>query len=63
MRRRTLWINIGIGAVIVVVIGLILGSLRSGESPVDERTATVTRGDISATVTASGTVERAGIVE
>ena len=63
MRRRTLWINVGIGVVIVVVIGLIVGSLRSSEQVVDERTVTVTRGDISATVTASGTVERAGIVE
>ena len=63
MSRRTLWINIGIGAVIVVVVGLIVASLRSTEQPVDERTVTVTRGDISATVTASGTVERAGVVE
>lgn len=53
----------GIGALIVVVIALIVGSLRSGEQPSSDRTVTVTRGDISATVTASGTVERAGVVD
>ena len=63
MRRRTLWINLGIGALIVVIIALIVGSLRSGEQPTEERTVTVSRGDISATVTASGTVERSGVVD
>lgn len=63
MKRRTLWINLGIGALIVVIIGLIVASLQSGEPPTNERTVTVARGDISATVTASGTVERAGVVE
>lgn len=63
MKRRTLWINLGIGAVIVAIIALIIASLQSGEVPTDERTVTVVRGDVSATVTASGTVERAGIVE
>lgn len=63
MKRRTLWINLGIGAVIVVVIALIVASLRSGEPPTSDRTVTVTRGDISATVTASGTVARTGVVD
>lgn len=63
MKRRTLWINLGIGAVIVVVIGLIVAVLRPSESAEEQRTVSVTRGDLSATVTASGTVERAGIVD
>lgn len=63
MKRRTLWINLGIGALIVVIIALIVSSLQSGEQPTSERTVTVSRGDISATVTASGTVERSGVVE
>ena len=63
MKRRTLWVNVAIGAVIVVVLGLIVISLRPGEEPVDQRTVTAVRGDISSTVTASGTVERAGVVE
>ena len=63
MRRRTLWINLGIGALIVVIIALIVGSLRSGEQPTEDRTVTVSRGDLRSTVTASGTVARAGVVE
>ena len=63
MKRRTLWINLGIGALIVVIIALIVASLQSGEEPTNERTVTVSRGDISATVTASGTVERSGVVD
>lgn len=63
MKRRTLLLNLGIGVVIVAVLGLILVSLRGGQQPDDERTVTVVRGDITATVTASGTVERAGVVE
>jgi RND family efflux transporter MFP subunit len=63
MKRRTLWVNVAIGAVIVAVVGLIVVSLRPGEEPVDQRTVTATRGDVSSTVTASGTVERAGVVE
>lgn len=63
MKRRTLWINLGIGALIVVIIALIVASLQSGEEASNERTVTVSRGDISATVTANGTVERSGVVE
>ena len=63
MKRRTLWVNLAIGAVIIVVIGLILAALRPTEAPPEQRTVTVSRGDLSSTVTASGAVERAGIVE
>lgn len=63
MKRRTLWINVGIGVLILLVIALIVALLQSGEELTSERTVTVSRGDISATVTASGTVERAGVVE
>src|SRR6056297_34504 len=63
MKRRTLWVNLGIGAAIVVVIGLIFAILRPAPAPDEQRTVSVTRGAISATVTASGTVERAGVVD
>ena len=63
MKRRTLWLNLGIGVVILAVLGLIFGALRGGQQPDEERTVTVVRGDITATVTASGTVQRAGVVE
>ncbi|MGA1146751.1 MAG: efflux RND transporter periplasmic adaptor subunit [Candidatus Nanopelagicales bacterium] len=63
MKRRTLWVNLAIGAVIVVVLGLIVTSLRSAPPPQDQKTVTVERADVTATVTASGTVERAGVVE
>ena len=63
MRRRTLWVNVAIGAAIVAVIAVILAALRPSDAPVEQRTVTVARGDIAATVTASGTVERAGVVE
>lgn len=63
MKRRTLWVNLGIGAVIVIVIGLIFAALRPANEPIEQRTVTVARGDVSATVTASGTVERAGVVD
>ena len=63
MRRRTLWVNVAIGAAIVAVIAVILAALRPSDEPVEQRTVTVARGDITATVTASGTVERAGVVE
>src|SRR6056297_3616048 len=62
MKRRTLWVNLGIGAAIVVVIGLIFAFLRPAPAPEEQRTVSVSRGSISATVTASGTVERAGVV-
>ena len=63
MKRRTLWVNLGIGAAIVVVIGLIFAFLRPAPAPEEQRTVSVSRGSISATVTASGTVERAGVVD
>ena len=63
MKRRTLWVNLGIGAVIVVIIGLIFAVLRPAPAPEEQRTVSVTRGTVSATVTASGTVERAGVVD
>lgn len=63
MKRRTLWINLGIVAAIVVVLGLIFAAMRPTSEPVAQRTVTVSKGDVSATVTASGTVQRAGIVD
>ena len=63
MKRRTLWVNLAVGAAIVVVIAVIFAALRPSDAPVEQRTVTVARGDITATVTASGTVEQAGIVE
>ncbi|MEL0248612.1 MAG: biotin/lipoyl-binding protein, partial [Actinomycetota bacterium] len=63
MRRRTLWVNVGIGVAIAAVLGLIVVSLRPSSQAPEQRTVTVTRGDVTATVTASGTVERSGVVD
>ncbi|NDH88856.1 MAG: biotin/lipoyl-binding protein, partial [Actinobacteria bacterium] len=63
MRRRTLWMNVGIGVAIAAVLGLIVVSLRPSSQAPEQRTVTVTRGDVTATVTASGTVERSGVVD
>ncbi len=63
MRRRTLWVNVGIGVAIAAVLGLIVVSLRPSSQAPEERTVTVARGDVTATVTASGTVERSGVVD
>ena len=63
MRRRTLWVNVGIGVAIAAVLGLIVVSLRPSSQAPEERTVTVARGDVTATVTASGTVERSGVID
>lgn len=63
MKRRTLWVNLSIGAAIIVVVALIFAATRPAPQQVDQRTVAVTTGDVSATVTASGTVERAGVVD
>jgi RND family efflux transporter MFP subunit len=63
MKRRTLWVNLAIGAVIVVVLGLIVVSLRPAPQSEEQKTVTVERADVTSTVTASGTVERSGVVE
>jgi multidrug efflux pump subunit AcrA (membrane-fusion protein) len=63
MKRRALWVNLAIGVAIVIVLGLIVALLRPGSNPVEQRTVSVARGDLISTVTASGTVRRAGIVD
>lgn len=62
-RRRTVWVNIALVVVIVLVIGLILGALAPKPAQAPARTATVERGDVISTVTATGTVETADPLE
>ena len=38
MRRRTLWVNVGIGVAIAAVLGLIVVSLRPSSQAPEERT-------------------------
>jgi len=58
MRRRTLWLNIALIVVLILALILALVVLHSSnnQQPV-ERTATVTRANVTATVTGSGNTE------
>ena len=62
-RRKTLWINLALIVGILVVLALIVGTLRPKAADAPARTATVERGDVISTVTASGTVEAAEPLE
>ena len=44
MRRRTLWVNVGIGVAIAAVLGLIVVSLRPSSQAPEQRTVTVAPG-------------------
>ncbi len=63
MRRRTLWVNLTLALGVIAVLALIFGALRPQEAEVPPRTATVERGDVVASVTASGSVQTAQTVE
>lgn len=58
-KRRTLWINLALVVVIGVVLLLIASALRPQPEAAPARTATVERGDVIRTVTATGAVESA----
>lgn len=63
MKRRTLWINLTLAVVLVLVIGLVVLALGSGGQQAPARTVTATSGTVTATVTASGTVQSSGSVQ
>jgi len=63
MRRRVLWINIGLGLLLLVVIGAGLALLAPQPAEQTGRTVPAQRGSVSETVTATGTVETAGRVD
>lgn len=63
MRRRVLWINIGLGVLLLLVIGVGLAFLAPRPAEQTGRTVPAQRGTVSETVTATGTVETAGRVD
>lgn len=63
MRRRVLWINIGLGVLLLAIVGAGLAMLAPRPAEQTGRTIEAQRGTVSETVTATGTVETAGSVE
>lgn len=64
MRRRVVWINVGLALLLVAgAIGTYLWLFRTEESVATGRTVSVQTGTVSETVTATGTVETAGSME
>lgn len=63
MRRRILWINLGLAALLVLIIGVGLAMLAPQAPEQTGRTVAAQQGTVSETVTATGTVETAGTVE
>jgi RND family efflux transporter MFP subunit len=63
MRRRVLWINIGLGVLLLAIVGAGLAMLAPRPAEQTGRTIEAQRGTVSETVTATGTVETAGGVE
>lgn len=63
MRRRVLWLNIGLGVLLVLVVGAGLALLAPQPPEQTGRTVPAQRGTVSETVTATGTVETTGRVD
>lgn len=63
MRRRILWINIGLAALLVLVVGVGIVLLAPKPAEQTGRTVAAQQGTVSETVTATGTVETSGTVE
>lgn len=63
MRRRVLWINIGLGVLLLAIVAAGLALLAPRPAEQTGRTIEVQRGTVSETVTATGTVETAGSVD
>lgn len=63
MRRRVLWINIGLGVLLLAIVAMGLALLAPQPAEQTGRTIEAQRGTVSETVTATGTVETAGSVE
>ncbi len=62
MRRRIVWINIGLGVLVLAVIGVGFALLMPQPAEQTGRTVPAQLGSVSETVTATGTVETAGLV-
>lgn len=62
MRRRVLWINIGLAVLLLLVVGLGLVMLAPRPAELTGRTVPAQLGTVSETVTATGTVETSGVV-
>lgn len=62
MRRRILWINLGLALLLVIVVGVGFALLAPQPAEQTGRTIAAQRGTVSETVTATGTVETAGLV-
>ena len=64
MKRRIVWINVGLALVLVAAgVGAYFWLFPPEEAVTTGRTVTVQTGTVSETVTATGTVETAGTVE
>jgi len=63
MRRRILWINIGLGVLLVAIIGAGLVMLAPRPAELTGRTVSAQLGTVSETVTATGTVQTSGTVD
>lgn len=63
MRRRVLWINIGLGVLLIIVLGVGLALLAPKPPEQTGRTIAAQRGTVSETVTATGTVETTGRID
>lgn len=63
MRRRILWINLGLAALLILIVGVGVAMLAPRPAEQTGRTVTAQLGSVSETVTATGTVETAGIVQ
>lgn len=64
MKRRRLWINLGLVlAIVIALIAIAVVALRPQEVAAPQRTATVEKTTVVATVTASGSVESAGDID
>lgn len=63
MRRRVLWINIGLGVLLLAIVAAGLALLAPQPPERTGRTIEAQLGTVSETVTATGTVETAGIVD
>jgi len=63
MKRRTLWVNLALGAGLVVALLVLIAVLRPQEEAAPTRTVTASVADVVSSVTASGSVDRSGAVD
>jgi len=63
MRRRILWINLGLAALLVIIVGVGFALLAPRPAEQTGRTVPAQQGTVSETVTATGTVETSGTLQ